>query len=377
LILEGKVGITLSETILQFGAGRFLRAFVDRFVQHANDAGQGVGQVVVVQSTPGARADLLNRQPEGYHVLVRGYEDGKLIDRPEKVRSVTRALIAAQQWDQVLEVARSPELRYVVTNATEAGYATEPGESMDASPPKSLPGKLTQLLWQRFQAKGEPLVFLPCELLEKNADKLLALVLEQSRQWQLSEGFQGWVRDECWWLNNLVDCIVTDGPTDHPLFEKDPLLICAEPFALWAIERPARGAPPLFQHPAIQIVDDLVPIQMKKVRILNGLHTAMVGKFLPVGFVTVQQVLADADAARWVRGLLLEEIVPTLAYRLDGVADFADRTYDRLRNPFQAHKLADIALHHETKVQVRLQPTRAEYEKLFGKTPRRLAEAMS
>ena len=48
-----------AETILQFGAGRFLRAFVDRFVQHANDAGQDVGKVVVVQSTPGARADSI------------------------------------------------------------------------------------------------------------------------------------------------------------------------------------------------------------------------------------------------------------------------------------------------------------------------------
>ena len=52
-----------AETILQFGAGRFLRAFVDRFVQHANDAGQDVGKVVVVQSTPGARAPAPSSVP--------------------------------------------------------------------------------------------------------------------------------------------------------------------------------------------------------------------------------------------------------------------------------------------------------------------------
>ena len=57
-----------AETVLQFGAGRFLRGFVDRFIQNANDAGQNVGQVVVVQSTPGARAALLNEHPDGYRV---------------------------------------------------------------------------------------------------------------------------------------------------------------------------------------------------------------------------------------------------------------------------------------------------------------------
>src|SRR5712672_2680362 len=97
---------SLPETVLQFGAGRFLRAFVDRFIQNANDEGQEVGRVVVVQSTPGPRADLLNSQPEGYHVLIRGLADGELIDRTEPVRSISRALVAQQQWDEVLAVAR-------------------------------------------------------------------------------------------------------------------------------------------------------------------------------------------------------------------------------------------------------------------------------
>src|SRR5437667_182256 len=99
---------SLPETVLQFGAGRFLRAFFDRFTQHANDGGQNVGRIVVVQSTPGPRAELLNQQQGGYNVLVRGYENGELVERVEPVRSISRALSAVSQWDQVLEVARSP-----------------------------------------------------------------------------------------------------------------------------------------------------------------------------------------------------------------------------------------------------------------------------
>jgi tagaturonate reductase len=369
--------VSPTETVLQFGAGRFLRAFVDRFVQHANDAGQTVGHVVVVQSTPGARAELINRQPGGFHVLVRGYDDGELVERTDHVHSIRRALTATQQWGEVLEVARSPQLRYVVTNATEAGYALEPGDQVDSRPPRSLPAKLAQVLLHRFKAGAAPLVLLPCELIERNASMLLELVLTQSQAWSLPEAFQSWVQEQCWWLNNLADCIVTSPPADNPLAEQDRLLVCAEPYALWAIERPSLKQPSLFRHAAIRLVDDLAPSYLCKVRILNGLHTAMVGKFLSAGFETVQQVLADREAVRWVRGLLYEEIVPTIAHRAEDVALFADQTLDRLRNPFLAHRLADIALNHADKVRVRLQPTRQEYEKLFGKTPRRLAEVMA
>jgi len=365
------------ETVLQFGAGRFLRAFADRFLQYANDTGQGAGGVVVVQSTPGPRAELLKQQPEGYRVLVRGYEDGQLIERAEPVRSIRRALVAQDEWDDVLELARAPQLRYVISNATEAGYTLDPDDRANSRPPRSFPAKLTQVLWHRFRAGAAPLVLLPCELFESNASRLRALVLGLGRDWSLPAAFAAWAGDRCLWLNSLVDCIITSPPADHPLTATDRLLVCAEPYALWAIERPRSGEPTLFRHPAMQVVDELAPYYLRKVRILNGMHTAMVGKFLHAGFETVQQVLADRDAVRWVRGLLYEEIVPTIAYRVADVALFADRTWDRLRNPFLSHPLKDIALHHADKVRVRLKPTRDEYEKLFGKSPPRLIEAMA
>lgn len=163
---------------------------------------------------------------------------------------------------------------------------------------------------------------------------------------------------------------------DHPLTAIDPLFASAEPYALWAIEKPVGRDVPLFKHPAIRIVDDLQPFYLRKVRILNGLHSAMVAKFLPAGFETVQDVLRSAAAVRrWVRALLFEEIVPTIAYRFDDVAAFADETFDRLRNPFMRHRLGDIALNHAAKAQVRLKPTHDEYVKLFGVQPKKLAEA--
>jgi len=364
------------ESTLQFGTGRFLRAFVDRFIQQADDGGQNVGRVVVVQQTGGDRAGLLQNCDGGFHVVVRGYEAGQLVDRVEKVQSISRALTAGESWPDVLDVARSPELKRVVTNATEAGYVLNDADTVDAAPPQSLPAKITQVLWARFQAGGEPLTLLPCELIEHNATRLQELVRTQAERWQLPATFHEWAGRRCLWLNNLVDCIVTPGPTDHALSKVDPLLISAEPYALWAIEKPLGRDVTLFEHPAIRLVDDLMPYYLRKVRILNGLHTAMTAKFLPIGFETVQDVLSNGTSFKWLRGLLYEEIVPTLAYRVDDVAEFAETTLDRFRNPFLKHRLADIALNHVAKAQVRLQPTYDEYAKLFRCAPRRLAEVL-
>ena len=365
------------ETILQLGAGRFLRGFVDRFVQDANDDGQDVGAVAVVQSTPGPRADLLNDQGGAYHVLIRGRRHGEVVDRARPVRSIRRALTAATDWARVLELARSPDLRWVISNATEAGYRPEPDDGPESDPPRSLIGKFVQILRARYEAGGAPLVLLPCELVERNADRARGLALELSAAWGLPAEFREWLGDACWWLNSLVDCIITDGPPDHELARDDRLLICAEPYALWAIERPGSGTPPMFRHPTIRMVDDLAPYFLRKVRVLNGLHTAMVAKFLPLGFETVQSVMADPEASTWVTAVAFEEIVPTLLPDVEDVAAFTLEVLERFRNPFQAHELANIALHHDEKLGVRLRPTWERYRELYGRPPRLLSEVLA
>lgn len=366
----------LPETILQFGAGRFLRGFFDRFVDQANKEGQNVGRIVVVQSTSGPRAELLSQQGCVYHALYRGVEDGEVVDRTIEINSVSRALIASENWPEILRVAASPELKYIVTNATEAGYETDGTDKLADSPPKSLPGKLAAVLWARFQSNGEPLVLLPCELIENNADKVQQLVVDQARAWGLSSDFISWVTEKCWWLNNLVDCIITDGPADHPLAATDKMMIQVEPYALLAIQRPARGNPPIFTNPFIHVVDDLAPFFLRKVRILNAVHTAMTAKFYGHGFETVQQVMGDRAANRWCRDVVFEEIVPALVSRVEGVAEFADMTFDRFRNPFQKHLLKNITLNHDAKLKVRIEPTIEEFKSLYGREPKRLSEVL-
>ncbi|MSU78271.1 MAG: altronate dehydrogenase, partial [Gemmataceae bacterium] len=190
--------MTLPETILQFGTGRFLRAFVDRFVHQANEAGQAVGRIVVVQRSADHRSAGLHNNPAGYRVLVRGYQDGELVERHEPVKSISRVVSADKQWSDVLAFAKSPDLRFIVTNATESGYVLAPEDKLTA-PPETLPAKLTQVLWARFQAKAAAPVMLPCELIERNADKLTDLIGTQSETWNLPSEFRDWVRNDCVW----------------------------------------------------------------------------------------------------------------------------------------------------------------------------------
>lgn len=368
----------LPETVLQFGSGKFLRAFADLFIHQANHAGQRVGRVVVVQTTGSGRADLLSRQGGRYHVLVRGLWDGQVIDRVEVVESVSRALAATRQWDEVRALARSPELRYVLSNTAEEGPKLDPLDGVAGpgdAPPRSFPAKLAVLLKERFDAGLPGVTILPCELFEDNADLLRGLVLEQASIWQWPEDMHHWVKTACTWHNCLVDRIVTLPPAPPPGLENDALLTAAEPYSLWAIQVHA-GPHHIFRHPAIVTTADVRPFFLRKVRILNAAHTALVARARAKGITTVRSAVEDPEIADWLNGLLFEEIVPVLLGRVLDPAGFARQTLERFRNPFTEHQLADIAAYHQAKVKIRLVSTRDEFRERFGRTPARIEEAI-
>ena len=352
------------ETILQFGSGRFLRAFADLFVSQANATGQAIGRIVVVQSTGEGRAGGLNAQGGRYHVVVRGFEHGAVVDRVEICDSISRALHAGTQWDKVLKVARSPDLQTILSNTTEAGYKLDDDSPTDTVP-KSFPAKLLAVLRARFEANLMAPTVIPCELIEGNATLLKRVVLELAAVWNEPVPFREWLLAVPF-LHTLVDRIVTGTPADHPLLATDPMVIVAEPFAFWALEdHPASQFK--LKHPAITRTAEVQPYFLRKVRILNAAHTALLIRAVPRGFTIVRDAVNDPELGAWLQKLLAEEIVPTLEGRVDGAARFAEQTIERFKNPFLDHKFSDIALHHESKIQVRLVPTAAEFATKFGR----------
>jgi tagaturonate reductase len=365
----------LPETILQFGTGKFLRAFADLFVHELNEQGRGAGRVVTLQSTGSQRADLLNRQGGRYHVAIRGLEQGQRVDRIVEVESIGRSLNAQADWNEVLAVACRPTLTTIISNTTEAGYALADEDNPTDRPPRSFPAKLLAVLQARFDLGQTGPTILPCELLEHNGDRLLQLVLAQAERWGLAGRLVGWLRTQCTWCNTLVDRIVSAPSAGDPLAARDPLFAVSEPFALWLVERLPPDAS-LAGHPSVRRVEKLEPYHLRKVRILNGAHTALVAKAMPLGFQTVREAVLDPQIGSWLTSLLAEEIVPTLEGRTEAPQAFAAEVLQRFANPFLEHRLADIALHHDVKLQTRLVPTYREYRERFGREPRLLGEIL-
>jgi tagaturonate reductase len=275
----------------------------------------------------------------------------------------------------VLTLAAAPQLHTILSNTTEAGYALDPEDKPTDAVPRSFPAKLLAVLKTRFDAGQPAPTIIPCELIEGNAHILREAVVKLATDWKHPAAFVGWLTGECVWLHTLVDRIVTGTPKDHPLLATDPMVIVAEPFAFWALEDHPRSRFTL-QHPAITRAKDVEPYFLRKVRILNAAHTALLIQAKPRGFAIVRDAVNDPELAAWLWRLLSEEIVPTLEGRVDQALRFAEQTVERFKNPFLDHKFADIALHHESKMKVRLLPTRDEFAAKFGKPPPLLTEVI-
>jgi len=370
------------ETIIQFGEGGFLRAFVDWMVHRLNQQGLYDGSVVVVQPIPTGMASVLNEQDGLFTVILRGLQEGVLSEDRTLVSSVSRAIDPHVAFDDWIACASNPDLRFVVSNTTESGIVCDPEDRFEARPPKSFPAKLARFLHARFKAfgpgTGKGLVMLPCELIESNGVNLKKCVLETVRKWELGREFENWLNGENLFCNTLVDRIVTGYPAGEAgalnaaLGYEDRLLDTAELFHSWVVEGPeSLGTELPFAAAGLNVVftSDYMPYRNRKVRILNGAHSALVCHAMPMGLETVRECMEHPEVGPWLERLLFEEIVPAMENQVDDAAGFARDVLERFRNPFINHKLSSIALNHADKVRVRLVPTAQEFEKQFGRKP--------
>ena len=362
--------------ILQFGTGRFLRGFFAPIVTNERS-------ITVVQSRPDSSgAADINSRPGGYHVWTRGIENGDVVDRFEVVKSIDKALAAQEHWSELKRLACDTDLQLIVSNTTAAGMQLEDQDSdVDFSNecPASFPAKIAALLFLRFKKGLSGLTMLPMELVDQNGGTLKKLVIDQAAKWQPTNNseFVGWLDSDNRWLNNLVDRIVVRPSDQPPWSEIDKLAVVAEPFRMLAIEDDRKDQSIIPNHAMVIWTDDLGPYFKRKVRILNGLHTAMVSQFLPKGFETVLQCVIDSDSRAWLNEMLFEEILPTLKAGGSDEEAFARNVMERFENPFFKHRLSDIAQGHETKLTVRIQPTVDEFVAVFGKPPEKLTNVLN
>ncbi len=379
---DGYILENAPEKVLQFGEGNFLRAFVNYWFDVSNEKVGWNGKCVLVQPIAPGLAQLINEQEGLYTLYLRGRENGEKVDRKRVISSVSRCLNPYEKadFDAMMEVAVSDDLEYIVSNTTEAGIVYDPACQIGDTPASSFPGKLTQVLYRRWQAGKSGLVILSCELIDNNGKELLKCVNKYVEQWALDDGFKKYVNEDCLFCSTLVDRIVPGRIRDAEELTRveaangyhDELIDVGEVFGVWNIEGPEWLEEKLpFKAAGLNcpVVPDVTPYKKRKVRILNGAHTGFVlGAYL-AGFDIVRECMENDTVRDFMNKMLHEEIIPTLPLDRKDLEDFASAVQDRFNNPFVNHELMSISLNSTSKWRARNMPSFLEYLEKTGKLP--------
>ncbi|MBO9683070.1 MAG: tagaturonate reductase [Flavisolibacter sp.] len=378
------------EKVLQFGGGNFLRGFADWMFHQLNKKAGFNGSVVVVPATNRGVVNVLNEQDGLYTIYLRGLKNGKAESTHEVMNVISRGISAYQNFDAYIKTAEGAEIRYIISNTTEAGIAYDDNDKSTDTPPASFPAKLAVWLYHRYKTfKGDinkGVYVIPCELIENNADNLKKIILQLSAKWGYEEGFVNWLHIACTFNNTLVDRIVPGYPKERineitsELGYEDKQLVEGEPFHLWVIEGSEQLQKEL-PFPSIGLnvlyVKDVTPYRTRKVRILNGAHTTLVPVAYLYGIDTVRESVEDPVVGKYLRDAIFEEIIPTLDLPKEELEQFAGEVIDRFRNPYIKHLLMSIALNSWSKFETRVLPSILEYKKRKGSIPQRLAFSLA
>lgn len=361
----------LPEKILQFGTGRLLRGLPDYFVDKANKSGIFNGRIVMVKSTAKGDAAAFEKQDGLYTLCERGIVDGRKIEENIISSSVSRVLIANDEWDQILKCAHDENINIIISNTTEVGIQLI-NDDIRRYPPVSFPGKLLAFMHERFIAcGGKPdggFVIVPTELIVDNGKMLESIVLELAHLNSLEDDFIEWIEKYNYFCNSLVDRIVTGMPAgavrtqiENELGYTDELLTVSEVYCLWAIEGDEKIKKILSFAEAsegIVIEPDIDRHRELKLRLLNGTHTLTCGLAFLAGYDTVQQTMEDELTFNFISGLMRNEIAPSIPYNIDENVKqlFISKVLDRFRNPHINHRWKNITLNYSSKMKMRCVP---------------------
>lgn len=373
----------MKETILQFGTGNFLRGFADYFIDELNRKNLYDGKIVIVSPTDSASVEKINAQNGKYNLFIRGIDKGRKIYERTEINSISRAVNTYKEFDTYLNLAKNPDLKFIISNTTESGIVFSCDDRFTDRPAKSFPAKLTQLLYERYKNKLGGFVILSCELIDNNGKELEKCVLRFVELWNLEKGFAEWIKSENVFCNTLVDRIVTGYPKEEA--EKlcaeigfdDRLLDTAEPYHLWVIEGNFEKELPL-QKAGFNVIwtRDVSSYKKMKVRILNGLHTTLVFPSLLCKIQTVGESLEDDLISSFLNTCLFDYILPTLGETEENIR-FAKAVLERFANPYIRHMWQSISLNSVSKFTARVLPTISDYIDKNNSLPKPLIFSLS
>ncbi len=371
--------------IMQFGEGNFLRAFVEWILQDLNDKGAIEASVAIVQPMPFGRVKELADQDGLYTLRLEGIDNGENVRKSQIIDVIGDCINPFTEYEKYLKYGESEDLQVIISNTTEAGIAVDASDTDFSKCPKSFPGKLLALLKRRYDRfKGDMnkgLAIIPCELIDDNGDELYRCLTELAKINKMDGKFIKWMQTANHFTSTLVDRIVPGYPKNEiEAIQKetgyiDNNVVKGEIFHLWVLKKE-----PFVQKvlPAdktglnVIFADDIHPYKQRKVKILNGSHTALVPVAYLCGIDTVGEAMNDKTIGKFVKDFIFGEVNPTIDLPADQMTAFANSVIERYKNPYIRHELMSIALNSTTKFRTRLLPTLLDYVKINGKLPQHL-----
>ena len=383
------------ERIIQFGEGNFLRAFVDWIIWNMNAKTNFNGSVVVVQPIDKGMVEWLNGQDCLYHVNLQGRLNGEPVNSLERIDVISRALNPYSQNAAFMALAEQPDIRFIISNTTEAGITFDPTCKFTDAPASAYPGKLVQLLYRRYKTfNGCPskgLILMPCELIFLNGHHLKECIYQYIELWKEDlgadyEGFKEWFTKYNYVCATLVDRIVPGFPRKDiaAIQEKvgynDNLVVQAEIFHLWVIEKPENMTIEQLREefPAekaglhVLIAESEKPYHERKVTLLNGPHTVLSPVAYLSGINIVRDACNDPVIGQYIHKVQFEELMETLNLPMDELRQFASDVLERFNNPYVDHQVTSIMLNSFPKFETRGLPGLKTYLERKGELPKGL-----
>jgi fructuronate reductase len=358
----------LATGIVHLGVGAFHRAHQAVYTEDAMGVEPGPWGIAGVSLRSPDTRDALAPQGGLYALAVRDAGG----ERTRVVGSVTELLVAPEDPEAVLGRMARPSVRIVSLTVTEKGYCHDPGtgalneghpdvlhDLREPHRPRTAPGFLVEALDRRRRAGVAPFAALSCDNLPGNGETLARIL---RRFAELRDPALGrWIEDSVPCPSTMVDRIVP-ATTDEDragvaraLGLEDAWPVATEPFSQWVVEDRFPGGRPAWERVGAELVADVLPYETMKLRLLNGSHSSLAYLGYLAGHETVSDAISDPSFARFVRGLMDEEVTPTL--RVPPGADigrYKAALLERFANPALRHRTWQIAMDGSQKLPQRL-----------------------
>ena len=353
--------------IVHLGLGAFCRAHLADYTESLlpADPRWGISGISLRQT---ATRDALLPQDGLYTLAVRDGTGETL----RIIGALTGLFVAPDSPATLLNTLCEPTVRIVSLTVTEKGYCHDPAtgalraDHLDISHdlayperPRSIYGFIVEALNRRLATGLAPFTVLSCDNLPSNGATLRRLLIEFAG---LHAGALAARLDEVLVCPNvMVDRIVpatTDADRERIagiLGLEDAWPVVTEPFKQWVVEDHFAAGRPAWEETGAEMVNDVLPFEHMKLRLLNGSHSALAYLGLQLGLETVADAVADKQLNAYLRALMEQEVTPTLdlpsGYDL---AAYREALLRRFANPALRHRLLQIAMDGSQKLPQRL-----------------------